>query len=113
MPARPDTLGAASGSFIEPSDDPFAAIRVATDMQYPATGFCLPATVTLVESEPPRPSDPEQLLKGYPWPSSRLTKGDMIRLSELRTKERKPITTLLHDAVIAYHKLLTDPNPSH
>ena len=59
---------------------------------------------------PPSPQpdlpDPEDLLKGYPWPASRLTKADMIRLTELRRILRKPITKLLHEAVAAYYTLL-------
>jgi hypothetical protein len=57
---------------------------------------------------PPPPPDPEELIQGYPWPSSRLTKADMIRLTELRTLTRRPITKLLHEAVMAYHRLLTE-----
>ncbi|HUY35691.1 MAG TPA: hypothetical protein VMV69_23310 [Pirellulales bacterium] len=32
----------------------------------------------------------------------------MIRLSDLRARLRKPITKLLHDAVVAYHRLLSE-----
>lgn len=52
------------------------------------------------------PPDPEQLIQGYPWPSSRLTRADMIRLTELRRTTRKPITKLLHEAVTALYELL-------
>ena len=59
-------------------------------------------------SPPPEPPGPEQELKGYPWPSSRLTRADMIRLTELRTLTRKPITKLIHEAVAAYYRLLAE-----
>lgn len=58
------------------------------------------------------PPDAEQLIQGYPWPSSRITKADMIRLTELRTLTRRPITKLLHEAVAAYHRLLMDDESS-
>ena len=35
--------------------------------------------------QPQEPRDPEQELKFYPWPASRITRADMIRLTELRT----------------------------
>ena len=57
-------------------------------------------------SPPPEPPGPEKELKGYPWPSSRLTRADMIRLTELRKLTRKPITKLIHEAVAAYYRLL-------
>jgi hypothetical protein len=38
--------------------------------------------------------------KGYRWPASRVTKSDMKKLSELRKQTGKPITHLLHEAVI-------------
>ena len=56
---------------------------------------------------PPAPPDPEHDLKGYVWPSSGLTRADMIRLTELRKLRRKPITKLIHEAVGAYYHLLT------
>lgn len=54
------------------------------------------------------PADPEQELKGYRWPASRITRADMIRLTELRTLLRKPITKLLHEAVAEYYRVLMD-----
>lgn len=48
-------------------------------------------------------TNPDEMIQGYPWPSSKLTKADTIRLTELRERLRKPITTLLHDAVGAYY----------
>src|SRR5438552_73481 len=51
--------------------------------------------------------DPETLLKGYQWPASRITKADMIRLTDLKERLGKPITKLIHDAVVAYHAILT------
>lgn len=51
--------------------------------------------------------DPETLLKGYQWPASRITKADMIRMTDLKERRREPITKILHDAVAAYHWLLT------
>jgi hypothetical protein len=44
---------------------------------------------------------------GYPWPASKLTREDMIKLTELRTRTGKPLTKLLHEAVCAYFALLT------
>ena len=62
---------------------------------------------TLAKSLPLQPPpDPEDLIQGYPWPSSRITKADMIRLTELRRITRKPITKLVHDAVSALYSLL-------
>ena len=58
---------------------------------------------------PPAPPDPELLLKGYPWPASRMTKADMMRLTELRDRTGRRITVLLHEAVVAYHWLLSQP----
>lgn len=54
----------------------------------------------------PASTNPDEIIQGYPWPSSKLTKGDMIRLTELRERLRKPITKLLHDAVGAYYHVL-------
>jgi len=59
-----------------------------------------------VDSPPPPASDPEHELKGYVWPSSRITRADMIRLTELRSILRKPITKLLHEAVAEYYRVL-------
>ena len=56
---------------------------------------------------PPPPPDPEQEAMLYPWPSSALSRAEMIRLTELRRLLRKPITKLLREAVNAYYKLLT------
>ena len=47
-------------------------------------------------------------MKGYVWPSSRITRADMIRLTELRKLTRRPITKLIHEAVTAYYHLLTE-----
>ncbi len=38
-------------------------------------------------------------VKGYDWPASRLTRGDMRDLDRLRKKTRKPITLLIREAV--------------
>ena len=38
--------------------------------------------------------------KGYRWPASRVTGKDMKKLSDLKKKTGKPITHLLHEAVI-------------
>jgi len=59
---------------------------------------------------PPEPPPPEELLKGYRWPATRLTKADMMKLTELRSERGVPITQLLHEAVSAYHLMLTDGN---
>lgn len=61
-----------------------------------------------LQTPPPPSPDPELLLKGYPWPSSRLTKSDMIRLTELRSLLRRPITKLLHEAVAEYYRVLME-----
>jgi hypothetical protein len=58
--------------------------------------------------QPREPPDPEQELKFYRWPASRITRADMIRLTELRTLLRRPITKLLHEAVAEYHRVLTE-----
>jgi hypothetical protein len=47
-------------------------------------------------------------LKSYRWPASRITKADMMRLTELRTLTGRRITALLHEAVAVYHRLLTE-----
>ena len=57
---------------------------------------------------PQEPPDPEQDLKCYRWSASRITRADMIRLTELRTVLRKPITKLLHEAVAEYYHILMD-----
>ena len=59
---------------------------------------------------PPGPPDPERMLKGYRWPASRLTKADMMKLTELREETGEPITKLLHEAVESYHWMLTNGN---
>ena len=59
-----------------------------------------------LDSPPPAPPDPERLLKGYRWPASRITKADMMRLTELRRQTGRPITQLLHQAVAAYYMLM-------
>jgi hypothetical protein len=43
---------------------------------------------------PPEPPDPENQLQGYPWPSYRVTRADMVRLTELRAESKAPITQL-------------------
>ncbi len=59
----------------------------------------------------PIPGDDTEL-KGYRWPASRITKADMIRLTELRERTGRRITVLLHEAVTAYHRLFTEtPEP--
>lgn len=58
------------------------------------------------ELPPVSQSNPDEIIQGYPWPSSKLTKADMIRLTELRERLRKPITKLLHEAVGAYYHVL-------
>ncbi len=60
----------------------------------------------LVHQREQPPPDAERLTQGYPWPSSRITKADMIRLTELRRLTRKPITKLIHQAIQAYYNLL-------
>ncbi len=55
------------------------------------------------------PPDPEQELKFYRWPASQITRADMIRLTELRKITKQPITRLIHEAVVAYHWLLSQP----
>jgi Zn ribbon nucleic-acid-binding protein len=57
----------------------------------------------------PVPDEDETDLKGYRWPASRITKADMMRLTELRARTGRRITVLLHEAVVAYHRLLTQP----
>jgi hypothetical protein len=56
-------------------------------------------------------TNPDEIIQGYPWPSSKLTKADMIRLTELRERLRKPITELLHQAVGAYYNILVERLP--
>lgn len=51
-------------------------------------------------------SEFDAISKDYPWPASRLTKGDMMRLSELRQLREVSITKLLHEAVGFYYRLL-------
>ena len=58
------------------------------------------------ELPPVSQTNPDEIIQGYPWPSSKLTKADMIRLTELRERLRKPITKLLHEAVGAYYQVL-------
>ena len=54
------------------------------------------------------PPDPEQELKFYRWPASQITRADMIRLTELRTHLKRPITKLLHEAVAEYYGVLME-----
>jgi len=49
--------------------------------------------------------------KGYQWPASRLTVGDMQMLDRLRADTGRPITQLLHEAVSAYYASLTGEKP--
>ena len=58
--------------------------------------------------QPPDPPDPEQELKFYRWPASRITRADMMRLTELRTLLRKPITKLIHEAIAEYYRVLME-----
>jgi hypothetical protein len=58
------------------------------------------------------PSEDDTELKGYRWPASRITKADMIRLKELRERTGRRITVLLHEAVAAYYRLLTEAGES-
>ena len=60
-------------------------------------------------AQPQEPPDPEQELKFYRWPASRITRADMIRLTDLRKLTKRPITRLIHEAVVAYHWLLSQP----
>jgi len=60
--------------------------------------------------QPQEPPDPEQELKFYRWPASRITRADMIRLTELRTLLHRPITKLLHEAVAEYYRVLMEDN---
>ena len=69
-------------------------------------GIALAVTNFRPPPPPPEPPDPERLLKGYPWPASRLTKADMMRLTDLREQTGEPITQLLHEAVSAYYDML-------
>jgi hypothetical protein len=58
-------------------------------------------------------SEFDAISKDYPWPASRLTKGDMMRLTELRERRGVSITKLLHEAVGLYYGLLNGgANPS-
>jgi hypothetical protein len=62
-----------------------------------------------IEDQTPRePLDPEKELKSYRWPASRITRADMIRLTELRTLLKRPITNLLHEAVTEFYRVLMD-----
>ena len=63
-------------------------------------------TSAMLEPPPVSETNPEEIIQGYPWPASKLTKADMIRLTDLRERRRKPITKLLHDAVGAYYHVL-------
>lgn len=63
-------------------------------------------TPAVQELPPVLQGNPEEIIQGYPWPSSKLTKADMIRLTELRERLQKPITKLLHEAVEAYYHVL-------
>lgn len=47
-------------------------------------------------------------LKGYRWPASRITRADMIRLTELRESTGRRVTVLIHEAVVAYYHLVTE-----
>lgn len=68
------------------------------------------------DGDPPRvqrvsrpPIDQSNPPLGYPWPASRLTREDMMKLTELRNLTGKPITLLLHEAVSSLHGLLCKP----
>lgn len=62
----------------------------------------------MVEMPPESQTNPDEIIQGYSWPSSKLTKADMIRLTDLRERLGKPITKLLHDAVGAYYFVLVN-----
>lgn len=53
-------------------------------------------------------ADFDTIGKDYTWPASRLTKGDMMRLTELRERLGEPITKLLDKAVMAYYRTLSE-----
>ena len=55
--------------------------------------------------------EPPHTGKGYQWPASRLTAGDMQMLDRLRTDTGRPITQLLHEAVSAYYASITGEKP--
>lgn len=61
---------------------------------------------------PPPPPGPDDILKGYQWPASRLTKSDMMKLTELRAQLGLPITILLHEAISAYYHVLLAEAPA-
>lgn len=76
------------------------------------------STSDIVHDEPPLaariirgPADANGHCMGYPWPASRLTRADMIKLTELRNRTGRPITVLLHDAVSALYEILADHAP--
>jgi len=56
-------------------------------------------------SPPQEPPDPALYVKGYRWPASRITKGDMAKLAELRDQTGEPIAQLLHEAVATYYRV--------
>jgi hypothetical protein len=55
-------------------------------------------------------ADRKKMPMGYPWPGSKLTREDMIKLTELRNRTGKPITKLLHEAVTALYDLVSPPS---
>jgi hypothetical protein len=54
---------------------------------------------------------PPHASKGYQWPASRLTAGDMQMLDRLRTETGRPIAQLLHEAVSGYYASITGEKP--
>lgn len=64
-------------------------------------------------SPPDDPPDPPLYVKGYRWPASRITKGDMAKLAELREQMVDPKTQLLDEAVATYYRVLMDDEQEH
>ena len=72
----------------------------------------LPAAESLTPRTIHVPRELDRECKGYRWPATRLTRGDMQKLLELRIKTGRPITVLIHVAVSALYELLRDDTPS-
>lgn len=62
---------------------------------------------------PPDGPDPALYVKGYRWPASRITKGDIAKLTELREQTGEPITQLLHEAIATYYRVLMEGEHDH
>jgi hypothetical protein len=73
-----------------------------------STTDVLPAAASLTPRTIQIPRDLDRECKGYRWPATRLTRADMKKLLELRTKTGRPITVLIHIAVAALYELLRD-----